>query len=255
MESVLIKLSGEFLCNPNGCNPDGRSPNGCNPDGCNANGCNTEVFDHGRIKDFAEQIKKLAKNYNFGIVIGGGNFFRGSKQGAQLKMRQTSADFVGMLATVMNGVILQDIFRQAGLESVVLSAFAIDSMVPKINQMLIDSALRENKIIIFVGGTGNPFFTTDTNAVLRALQIGAKQVWKATKVDGVYSADPVIDKKAKKFKNIEYSKILENSLKVIDPTAITLAAENSVKIRVFNVFEKDSILKVSKDLNFGSTIS
>lgn len=240
MESVLIKLSGEFLCNPNGCNSDG----------CNAGG-----FDHKRIKDFAEQIKKLSPKNKFGIVIGGGNFFRGSKQGAQLKMHQTSADSVGMLATVMNGIILQDILHQSGLESAVLSAFAIDSMVPRINQILIDSALRENKIIIFVGGTGNPFFTTDTNAVLRALQIGATQVWKATKVDGVYSADPMVDKKAKKFKNIEYSKILENNLKIIDPTAVTLAAENNVKIRVFNIFEKDAILKASKDLNFGSTIS
>ncbi len=245
MESVLIKLSGEFL----------RSPNGCNPDGCNANEHTPNGFNHERLKDFADQIKKLSTKNNFGIVIGGGNFFRGSKQGVQLKMQQTGADAVGMLATVMNGIILQDIFRQANLESVVLSAFSIDSMVPRINQVLIDSALSENKIIIFVGGTGNPFFTTDTNAVLRALQIGAKQVWKATKVDGVYSADPMVDKKAKKFKEIGYSKILENNLKIIDPTAITLAAGNSVKIRVFNVFEKNALLKVSKDLNFGSTIS
>ena len=245
MESVLIKLSGEFLCNVNDKNPDGS----------NAKGNNTIGFDHERLKNFAEQIKKLAKSYQIGIVIGGGNFFRASKQGKQLKMQQSSADSVGMLATVMNGMILQDILKQVNLESVVLSAFLIDSIVPRINQTLIDLALNENKIIIFVGGTGNPFFTTDTNAVLRALQIGAKQVWKATKVDGIYSSDPVVDKKAKKFKNIEYAKVLENNLKIIDPTAITLAAGNNVKIRVFNVFEKDALLKASKDLNFGSTIS
>lgn len=229
MESVLIKLSGEFM-----------------------------AFDHDRLMDFAKQIKKLsAKNlsYRIGIVIGGGNFFRGSKQGSQLQMQKTNADSVGMLATVMNGIILQDILKQANLESVVLSAFSIDSMVPRINQILIDSALNEKKIIIFVGGTGNPFFTTDTNAVLRAMQIGAKQVWKATKVDGIYSSDPIADKKAKKIKDIGYAKVLENNLKIIDPTAVTLAAENSVKIRVFNVFEKDALLKASKDTTFGSTIS
>lgn len=235
MKSILIKLSGEFLRN--------------------AKSCNTEDFDHERLTNFANQIKKLTKNYKIGIVIGGGNFFRASKQGVQLKMQQPNADAIGMLATVMNGIILQDILKQINLESVVLSAFLIDSIVPRVNQTLIDSALSENKIIIFVGGTGNPFFTTDTNAVLRALQIGSKQVWKATKVDGIYSADPMVDKKATKFKNIEYSKVLENNLKIIDPTAITLAAENNVKIRVFNVFEKDALLKVSEDFDFGSTIS
>jgi uridylate kinase len=235
METVLIKLSGEFLCNAKG-------------------------FDHARLEDFVNQIKQLANNskigisYKIGIVVGGGNFFRASKQGNALKMRQTNADSVGMLATVMNGLILQDILHQVDLNATVLSAFSIDSIVPRITQSLIDSALAENKIIIFVGGTGNPFFTTDTNAVLRALQIGAKQVWKATKVAGIYSADPLIDKNAKKFKSIEYAKVIENNLKIIDATAITLAAENKVKIRVFNVFEKDALLKVAKDSDFGSTI-
>lgn len=245
MESVLIKLSGEFLCNIKGNNIE----RDYTKDG------NAISFDHAQLKNFAEQIKKLSKNYKLGIVIGGGNFFRASKQGKQLKMHQPSADAVGMLATVMNGMILQDILKQSNLESVVLSSFLVDSIVPRINQTLIDSALNENKIVIFVGGTGNPFFTTDTNAVLRALQIGAKEVWKATKVDGVYSADPVVDKKAKKIKTIKYAKVLENNLKIIDSTAITLAAGNSVKIRIFNVFEKDALLKVASDSNFGSTIS
>lgn len=245
MESVLIKLSGEFLC----------SIKNKNLEGINTKDGNTISFDHAQLKNFAEQIKKLSKDYKLGIVIGGGNFFRASKQGKQLKMHQPSADGVGMLATVMNGIILQDILKQSNLESVVLSAFLIDSIVPRINQTLINSALNENKIIIFVGGTGNPFFTTDTNAILRALQIGAKEIWKATKVDGVYSADPVVDKKAKKIKHLKYAKVLENNLKIIDSTAVTLAAENNVKIRIFNVFEKDALLKVATDSNFGSTIS
>lgn len=230
MESILIKLSGEFLCNAQG-------------------------FDHARLKDFANQIKQLSKNHKIGIVVGGGNFFRASKQGKQLKMQQPNADAAGMLATVINGIILQDLLAQVDLTSLVLSAFTIDSIVPRISQQLIDTALAENKILIFVGGTGNPFFTTDTNAVLRALQMNAKQVWKATKVDGVYSADPAVDKKAKKLKNVGYAQILEDNLKVIDPTAITLAAENKVRIRVFDIFDKNALLKVSKDSDFGSTIN
>lgn len=230
MESILIKLSGEFLSDSNG-------------------------FDHARLTNFASQIKQLSKIFKIGIVIGGGNFFRASKQGKQLKMYQPNADSVGMLATVMNGLILNDLLEQANLNSIVLSAFSIDSTVTKISQTAIASALEKNQIIIFVGGTGNPFFTTDTNAVLRALQMGAKQVWKATKVDGVYSSDPAIDKDAKKIQNVKYDQILKNNLKVIDLTATTLAAENSISFRIFNVFDKDALLKTAQDLNFGSTIS
>lgn len=230
MESILIKLSGEFLSDSQG-------------------------FNHQRITDFAKQLKQLSKTFKIGIVIGGGNFFRASKQGKILSMKQTNADSVGMLATVMNGLILNDILQQVDLNSVVLSAFSIDSIVKKINQQSIDSALSNNKILIFVGGTGNPFFTTDTNAVLRALQISAKQVWKATKVDGVYSADPKIDKNAIKIKHLGYDEILEKKLKIIDSTAITLAAENNVLFRVFNIFDKNALINVAQDLDFGSTIS
>lgn len=237
MESILIKLSGEFFCTQE------------------QESCKAHSFDHARLKDFATQIKQLCKNHKIGIVVGGGNFFRASKQGKQLKMHQPNADAAGMLATVLNGIILQDILTQVDLASCVLSAFSIDSMVPRINQQLIDAALSENKVIIFVGGTGNPFCTTDTNAVLRALQMNAKQVWKATKVDGVYSADPKLDKKAKKLKTVGYAQMLEKNLKIIDPTAVTLAAENRVAIRVFDIFDKNALLKVSKDSDFGSTIS
>lgn len=236
MESILIKLSGEFFC--------AQDQKSCVHD-----------FDYARLKDLANQIKQLCKNHKIGIVVGGGNFFRASKQGKQLKMHQPNADAAGMLATVLNGIILQDLLAQVDLASCVLSAFTIDSMVPRISQQLIDAALSENKVIIFVGGTGNPFFTTDTNAVLRALQMNAKQVWKATKVDGVYSADPKLDKKAKKLKTVGYTQVLEDNLKIIDPTAITLAAENRVKIRVFDIFDKNALLKVAKDSDFGSTIS
>jgi uridylate kinase len=230
MESVLIKLSGNFLSN-------------------------SQDFDYKKLRDFVEQIKQLSKIFKIGIVVGGGNFFRAAKQGKQLNMKQTHADYVGMLATIMNGLILSDLLQQVNLNPVVLSAFKIDTIVTPISQQTIDTALSENKILIFVGGTGNPFFTTDTNAVLRALQMGAKQVWKATKVDGVYSADPAENKNAEKFPRLEYKNVLEQNLKIIDSTAITLAADNKVLFRVFNIFEKDALIKVAQDIDFGSTIS
>ena len=230
MESILIKLSGNFLSDSQG-------------------------FDYKKLKGFAIQIKQLSKTFKIGIVVGGGNFFRAAIQGKQLNMQQAHADFVGMLATVMNGLILNDLLQQVDLKPVVLSALTIDSIVTPINQQIIDTSLSENKTLIFVGGTGNPFFTTDTNAVLRALQMGAKQVWKATKVDGVYSADPVVDKTAEKLPYLGYKDILEKNLEIIDLTAITLAAENKVLFRVFNIFEKDALIKVAQDIDFGSTIS
>lgn len=229
MDSILIKLSGEFL-------------------GKNGN------FDCARIQDFVDQLKVLSKIYKIGLVIGGGNFFRASKNGEKLDMRQVTADSVGMIATIMNGLILQDFFERVAVKNVLLSAFEICSIIPKISQRLIDLALSEGKVIIFVGGTGNPFFTTDTSAVLRALQIGAKQVWKATKVDGVYSADPTLDKDAEKFKHINYAEYLERRLKVIDETAVTLAWKYDLKMRIFNIFDKQALLTASKDFDFGSTI-
>ncbi len=230
MESILIKLSGDFLSNSQG-------------------------FDYKKLKDFTEQVKHLSKTFKIGIVVGGGNFFRAARQGKQLNMHQTYADYVGMLATVMNGLILSDLLQQVNLNPVVLSAFKINAIVEPISQQTINTALSENKILIFVGGTGNPFFTTDTNAVLRALQMGARQVWKATKVDGVYSSDPTTDKNAEKLPRLEYKNILEKKLKIIDSTAATLAAENNVSFRIFNIFEKDALIKVAQDIDFGSTIS
>ena len=234
MNSVLIKLSGECLFG-------------------------SDFLDHGKnncllVQSIVDQVKILQKTYKIGIVIGGGNFFRASRQGVALGIRQPVADFVGMLATVMNGLLLQDFFARSGVVAEVLGAFEISGVVQNISNQRIEAAQVDGKIIIFVGGTGNPFFTTDTCAVLRALQIGAKLVWKATNVDGVYDFDPNKNLNAKILKRLSYSQFMAQDLKVMDLTSISLAQKYGVKIKVFNVFTKNALFNAANDVNFGSSI-
>ncbi|KKQ32433.1 MAG: Uridylate kinase [candidate division TM6 bacterium GW2011_GWF2_37_49] len=234
MNSVLIKLSGECLFGKGVSAAD------------NAN------YQH--IQSIVDQIKVLKQSCKIGIVIGGGNFFRASRQGVALGIRQPVADFVGMLATVMNGLLLQDFFARSGVVAEVLGAFEISGVVQNISNQRIEAAQVDGKIIIFVGGTGNPFFTTDTCAVLRALQIGAKLVWKATNVDGVYDFDPNKNLNAKILKRLSYSQFMAQDLKVMDLTSISLAQKYGVKIKVFNVFTKNALFNAANDVNFGSSI-
>lgn len=234
MNSVLIKLSGEHLFG-SGVLSEGK-PN---------------VL---LVQSIVDQIKVLQKTYKIGLVIGGGNLFRASRQGVALGLRQPVADSAGMLATVMNGLILQDFFAKSGVRADVLSAFEVAGIVQSISNQRIEAALADDKVIIFVGGTGNPFFTTDTCAVLRALQIGAKLVWKATNVDGVYDSDPSNNSNSKILKNLNYSQFMEQSLGVMDLTAISLAQKYGVKIRVFNVSSKDALFNAANDVCFGSLI-
>lgn len=234
MNSVLIKLSGESLF-------------GSRPDGLGKNNINL-------IQSVVDQISSIRKTHKVGIVVGGGNFFRASKQGIDLGLRRSSADSVGMIATVMNGLILHDFFERNGVPSEVLSAFEIFGVVPVISNQRIEKALSENKVIIFAGGTGNPFFTTDTCAVLRALQIGSNLVWKVTSVDGVYDSDPRKNSNAKFLKQLKYSDFIGNNLEVMDLTAISLAQKHNIKIKVFNLFAEDALRKAASDVNFGSTI-
>ena len=206
------------------------------------------------VESIAKQIKELAKHANIALVLGGGNFFRGSTDGASLKLQNTTAHNIGMLSTIVNGLVLKDFFEKADICSTILSAFHCGNITKPIGQCSIKNAFEKNKVIIFVGGTGNPFFTTDTNAVLRALQIGATCVWKATKVDGVYESDPLIDKDSIFHKKISYSEVLEKEIEVIDRTAITLAEENNLPIRVFNLFAEKALQKAFENPDFGSTI-
>lgn len=235
MESILIKLSGE-LFNQN----DSQS-------------CE-KFFNCELIHDIVSQIKELHTKYNVGLVIGGGNFFRGAVECRSLKIKQSVADYVGMIATVMNGLLLQEFMQDSGLQSVVLSAIDMPQICLPLSQKNIDTALVDRKCIVFAGGSGNPFFTTDTNAVVRALQIGATQLWKATKVDFIYDSDPTINKSSNALQHVSYQEALDKKLKVMDATAFTLAQENALTLRVFNIFEKNALLRVAKEPNFGSTV-
>ncbi|MFA5074724.1 MAG: hypothetical protein WC436_01320 [Candidatus Babeliales bacterium] len=228
MNNILIKLTGTIF------NPSQ----------------NVEGF---FIEKIINQIKVLKKNYNIGIVIGGGNIFRGNQHGKQFNLSKTTGHSAGILATIINGLILQDVFKKQNLDSIILSAIECPQITNIINQENIQDALKKNKIIIFVAGTGNPFFTTDTNAVLRCLQIGATEVFKCTNVDGVYSDSP--DKTSSiLYKTISYKEYIEKNLKIMDLTAITLAQENNIKIRVFNIFKDDALINATKDADFGSSI-
>ena len=236
METLLIKITGELFSYQR----EGDS---------NAPSLQKEI-----IKNVIKQIKALNAEHKVGLVIGGGNFFRGTITNHNLGLKQTSSHNVGMLSTIVNGIVLQDLLTQANVPSTLLSALSCPDIAQPLSQNSIDNAFMNNKCIIFVGGTGNPFFTTDTNAVLRALQIGAKQVWKATKVDGVYEDDPITKKEAKFYQTISHQEILDKNLRVIDRTAITLAQEHKLPIRVFNVFAPDALYKALENPDFGSTI-
>ncbi len=171
-----------------------------------------------------------------GIVIGGGNIFRGVK-GAQVGMQRTPSDHIGMLATLINGISLKQAFERIHCESRVLSSIPCELMVESYSWERALKYLDAGTVLIFVGGTGNPYFTTDSAAALRALEIQADVLLKATKVDGIYSEDPVKNPEASKFERLTYSEVLASNLKVMDAAAIALCRENKIPIRVFNMFD------------------
>ncbi|HKX38420.1 MAG TPA: UMP kinase, partial [Burkholderiales bacterium] len=177
------------------------------------------------------------------IVIGGGNIFRGLAASAR-GMDRATADYMGMLATVMNALALQDAMRRAGLASRVQSALNIEQVVEPYIRGKAIRYLEEGKVVIFAAGTGNPFFTTDTAAALRGSEMGAEIVIKATKVDGVYTADPQSDPKAERFSRISFDEAIHRKLKVMDATALTLCRDQKLPISVFNIFRKDALRRV-----------
>jgi len=206
------------------------------------------------VDSIAQQVKKLSERYQFGIVVGGGNFFRGDEQGKQLELSRSVGHHVGMLATMMNGMILQDNFEKKGVKSALFSAIVCPGLITPARESAITQALQENKTIIFSGGTSLPFFTTDTNAVIRALQIKATQLWKTTDVDGIYEEDPDINPQAKPIKTITHEQALKQNINVMDGTAFKLAAKEKLPIRVFTVFSENSLMQAADDESFGSTI-
>jgi uridylate kinase len=195
-------------------------------------------------RSVAEEIKAVNQlGVQVAVVVGGGNIFRGVSKSAG-NMDRSSADYIGMLATVMNGVVLQDALEKIDVHTRVLSAIDIPQLAESFIRRRAVRHLEKGRVVIFAAGTGNPYFTTDSAAALRALEIKADIILKATKVAGVYSADPMIDASAELFNEITYRQVLERQLKVMDASAISLCMDNNLPIIVFNMREPGNIRRV-----------
>jgi len=228
---VVLKMSGEVL--------QGKQGYGIDP----------EV-----TSSIAEEIKDVKKlGVEIAIVIGGGNIYRGSTAEGQ-GVDRTTADYMGMLATVINGLALQDSLEKAGVFTRVQTAIDMQELAEPYIRRKAMRHLEKNRVVIFVAGTGNPYFSTDTAASLRAIELGADVILKATKVDGVYSADPKKDKTAKKFKSLKYIQVLKKSLKVMDATAVSLCMDNKLPIIVFNLTKKGNIKRVLMGVKIGTIV-
>src|SRR6476620_4779795 len=195
-------------------------------------------------RSVAEEIKAVNDlGVQVAVVVGGGNIFRGVSKSAG-NMDRSSADYIGMLATVMNAVVLQDALEKIEVHTRVLSAIDIPQLAESFIRRRAVRHLEKGRIVIFAAGTGNPYFTTDSAAALRALEIRADIILKATKVEGIYSADPMLDKSATRFDSITYQQVLERQLKVMDASAISLCMDNNLPIVVFNMREAGNIRRV-----------
>ena len=198
-------------------------------------------------RNVAAEIKEVqALGVQVAVVVGGGNIFRGVSKSAG-DMDRSSADYIGMLATVMNAVVLQDALEKLDVKTRVLSAIDIPQLAESFIRRRAVRHLEKARVVIFAAGTGNPYLTTDTAAALRALEIKADVILKATKVKGVYSADPMTDPKAVRYDCITYQEVLERQLKVMDASAISLCMDNNLPIVVFNMREPGNIMRVVKD--------
>ena len=230
---ILLKLSGEALM------------------GDQNYGIDTKV-----AESVALEIKAVYElGVEIAIVVGGGNIFRGVSKSAG-NMDRGSADYIGMLATVMNAVVLQDALEKVGVNTRVSSAIDIPQLAEPFIRRRAERHLEKQRVVIFAAGTGNPYFTTDSAAALRALEIKAEVIFKATKVGGIYSADPMIFLEAEKYDKISYQEVLEKQLKVMDASAISLCMDNNLPIMVFNMKESGNILKaVCGDLTIGTLVS
>ncbi|MDD5457101.1 MAG: UMP kinase [Candidatus Margulisbacteria bacterium] len=206
------------------------------------------------LKYLAEELAFITKQkIQLAIVIGGGNIFRGLSASAN-GMNRVTADYMGMLATVMNALALQDALESIDVPSRVQTSFVIREVAEPFILRRAIRHLEKNRVVIFAGGTGNPYFTTDTAAVLRAVEIGADVILKATKVDGVYDKDPEEHSDAKMFKEISYMDVLQKDLRVMDSTAITLSKDNKIPMLVFNLNTKGNIIKVLLGEDIGTKI-
>ena len=229
---ILLKLSGEALQNR-------KTGNSLDPD---------------VLVSIAKQVKKVREmGVEVAIVIGGGNIFRGLP-GELTGIDRTTGDYMGMLATVINSLALQSALEREGVFTRVMTAIAMPAVAEPLIRRRAIRHLEKGRVVIFGAGTGNPYFTTDSAAALRASEIGANVVLKATKVDGIYTADPFKDPSAKRYKEITYAKALSKQLKIMDAAAFSLCAENRIPIIVFNFFKKDEMVRVLEGQPVGTLV-
>ncbi|HIB32311.1 MAG TPA: UMP kinase [Candidatus Marinimicrobia bacterium] len=229
---VLLKLSGEVLAGKQGFG-----------------------IDPGKALYLAQQVKSIHDlGVKIGLIIGAGNIFRGIQAAGQ-GMDRVTGDYLGMLATIMNAIAVQDALEKEGCETRTLSAISVDQIAePYIRRRAIRH-LDKGRIVIMAGGTGNPFFTTDSAAALRATELGAEVVLKGTKVDGVYDKDPLVHADAKKYNSITYSKVIRDNIRVMDLTAITLCKENNLPIRVFNINNPGDLIGIFMGSKLGTIVA
>jgi uridylate kinase len=228
---ILLKLSGEALM------------------GDDPFGINRATME--RIVDEIAQVAQLG--VETGVVIGGGNIFRGVALGAA-GMDRATADYMGMLATIMNALALADVLRQKGINARVQSAINVEQVVEPYIRPKAIRYLEEGKVVVFAAGTGNPFFTTDTAAALRGSEIGAEIVLKATKVDGVYTADPMKDPGARRYERITFDEAIQRNLKVMDATAFALLRDNKLPILVFSIFKPGALKRIVQGEDEGTLV-
>lgn len=230
---ILLKLSGEVL----------------------TGGKSAKALDDKTLKVISGQIKEIVDlGVQVGVVIGGGNIFRGL-EAAAVGMDRVSADFMGMLATVINSLAMQEYLENHGVFTRVLTAIEMAEVAEPFIRRRAVRHLEKGRVVIFAGGTGNPYFTTDTAAALRASEINAEIVLKGTKVDGVYDSDPVKNKKAKKYDKLSYLDVLNKGLKVMDATAISMCMDNDIPIAVFNLYEKGNLLRIINGEKIGTLVA
>jgi len=228
---VLLKLSGEAVAGEKGTGIDSET-----------------------LRFFARQIRYFyERNIETGLVVGGGNIFRGARA---VGLSRVSGDYMGMLATIINALALQDVLNASGMPTEVFTPFEMPAFASRFNAAQVISALRSHRLTIFAGGTGNPYFSTDSGAALRAAEIRADVLIKATKVDGVFDSDPTTNDQAKKFDSLTYQQVLEADLKVMDVTAVALCREVNMPIFVFNLKTEGNFEKLANgQCDFGTWIS
>ncbi len=231
-KSVLLKLSGEALL------------------GSQNHGIDAEI-----CASFASQIKDVRDlGVKVALVVGGGNFFRGQLESKRFGLDRSVADYMGMLATVLNGLALQNALEQSGVPTRVMTAIEMAAVAEPYIRRRAMRHLEKDRVVIFVAGTGNPYFTTDTAAALRAKELNLDVILKATKVDGVYSADPMKDKTAKRYKKVKFIDALKENLGVMDATAISMCMEHNLPIVVFSLLKKGNIKKVVLGEKIGTIV-